>query len=642
MNTFDFAESLEDNFSDYSSSDIDIDDINKLERKLADSRFQTCDEWAVEFDGVAEDVATEYTEKDLPTRNAEPISQSEIYKSIGLQVGNLESKIDVQNRLADTTALTTNAITRQRKGILLGNFDVIKDSSSNRMSNSSKKSGPVEERLYKEENSDPEMDPKLWEKSAINNIELTLQIPMAHEPSKNVPSPSETYSPKISKHPYLDSNEVPSSTILSKSDQDQMLPLKFSEAKDLANSMLETYKHNSRLQVSDLVGPSWCELQYFYRYYKNEFTRTEAMKKGSSIHKVLEDEVSIPLPSTENLSVREDLIAVDLLAMLSSLQVLTLNSLMNVEQALIREFRVYGFFEGILVTGIIDEVSFQYDRPHPEGIEFYDSKHFNDHKDVSTMENSSTMQDVPQHMEMNAESLNSLFCRPRDQKHVHREIRIADSKTRRTCTYPLEAQRQTTYYQLLLYRKMFEDLTNQNFNYEIWAQKMRVNLDLEFSNDLRRDFIEGGPIPETFEAEINYNVKQEDEYYRLLTEMNSLRDIWKVLLMKFSEFRGKLSNQITTVYVWQQDSQIFGGIDYTYNENDLRTYVTDILRYWRAERDPKGVEVEEAYKCRACVFADRCSWRAEKIRESTIRNRNAFRQKISKFGKYSSYPQMIH
>jgi len=49
------------------------------------------------------------------------------------------------------------------------------------------------------------------------------------------------------------------------------------------------------------------------------------------------------------------------------------------------------------------------------------------------------------------------------------------------------------------------------------------------------------------------------------------------------------------------------------------------LGFWKGEREPRGVEVNDAWKCRACEFRDECAWVKERdenmVREARERRR---------------------
>ncbi|XP_056613754.1 exonuclease V isoform X1 [Triplophysa dalaica] len=45
-----------------------------------------------------------------------------------------------------------------------------------------------------------------------------------------------------------------------------------------------------------------------------------------------------------------------------------------------------------------------------------------------------------------------------------------------------------------------------------------------------------------------------------------------------------------------------------FDEAQLREDLKGYLAYWRGEREPKGVDIEEAWKCRSCLYKQTCSW----------------------------------
>ncbi|KAH9854743.1 exonuclease V a 5' deoxyribonuclease-domain-containing protein [Lenzites betulinus] len=129
------------------------------------------------------------------------------------------------------------------------------------------------------------------------------------------------------------------------------------------------------LSVTDLVGPSWCEVQFDYglrqkRYKKLEDRPTSfltaegktiavvqdvaaqndrTVTRGKSIHKVLEREVQPETVAVE-ITTPEERWGLRLINMLASLQILT-------EVGYCREMPVFGVVQDQVVTGIIDEIA---------------------------------------------------------------------------------------------------------------------------------------------------------------------------------------------------------------------------------------------------------------------------------------------
>ncbi|GJC78182.1 exonuclease V [Colletotrichum liriopes] len=53
------------------------------------------------------------------------------------------------------------------------------------------------------------------------------------------------------------------------------------------------------------------------------------------------------------------------------------------------------------------------------------------------------------------------------------------------------------------------------------------------------------------------------------------------------------------------DSQVF-----PMDDRALNLYLDSTMEWWKADRSPRGVQIEEAYKCRMCEFVGDCTWRS--------------------------------
>jgi exonuclease V len=58
-----------------------------------------------------------------------------------------------------------------------------------------------------------------------------------------------------------------------------------------------------------------------------------------------------------------------------------------------------------------------------------------------------------------------------------------------------------------------------------------------------------------------------------------------------------------------------------YETSIIDEYVADEMAWWKGTREAKGVELEEAFKCRICDFAETCAWRLNKVEEATEKSR---------------------
>jgi exonuclease V len=71
----------------------------------------------------------------------------------------------------------------------------------------------------------------------------------------------------------------------------------------------------------------------------------------------------------------------------------------------------------------------------------------------------------------------------------------------------------------------------------------------------------------------------------------------------------RLSPLLTAHYVSSSSgSKFIGSKSIIFNPSFLKSYLYEALAFWRGQRDPKGVLMSEAWKCRVCEFRDECEW----------------------------------
>lgn len=67
--------------------------------------------------------------------------------------------------------------------------------------------------------------------------------------------------------------------------------------------------------------------------------------------------------------------------------------------------------------------------------------------------------------------------------------------------------------------------------------------------------------------------------------------------------------------------RLLGSRSFLFDPDNMQSYLTDQMEWWRGQRDPRGVNIMEAWKCRICDFRDDCSWREEREWAYASRNR---------------------
>jgi len=82
-----------------------------------------------------------------------------------------------------------------------------------------------------------------------------------------------------------------------------------------------------------------------------------------------------------------------------------------------------------------------------------------------------------------------------------------------------------------------------------------------------------------------------------------------------------LSPILRAEFRYAKTGDVIGSELTVYEDQIIDDYVGDEMAWWTGKREAKGVEVEEAFKCRVCDFAESCTWRASKVEEATEKSR---------------------
>ena len=174
------------------------------------------------------------------------------------------------------------------------------------------------------------------------------------------------------------------------------------------------------------------------------------------------------------------------------------------------------------------------------------------------------------------------------------DIDLVELKTRSTRTLPSKAQTDVNVLQVSLYKKLWDDLVAGRTTKDLIKQHTALNIDKEFGTDLMAHISVAG-----------LRCANLDE---MLDEMSA-----KVGTMK-------LIRHCVIEYCHQADASVIALKDVLYDERWVETRLLHSARYWRGEREAVGVDIEEAWKCGRCEFADVCEWRRRRAVECARSN----------------------
>ncbi|KAK1249428.1 hypothetical protein MKX07_002944 [Trichoderma sp. CBMAI-0711] len=374
------------------------------------------------------------------------------------------------------------------------------------------------------------------------------------------------------------------------------------------------------LTVSDLTAGAWCELQYWYtltRLPGGRRTRTPAMQQGSKVHKKLEDEVHTTV-KVEILN-KEDGFGLRLWNLVQGLRTLR-------DTGMTRELEVWGLIDGNLVNGVIDHLS--YDNPNPEFEE-----------ELSSQANETSL---------NQSFISDYFPPPKSSKSSgsSRQIFLTDVKTRGTLSPISPAVIRPAKIQLLLYHRLLSDMAAGKLDYFRVFRRYGLDADERFSDtfmsqigELHDEIFFDTPTssaeesaasqhqnatnnqhaaPQTDNATIDLSPGVPDLLkYGSLRELLALVD--EEIRLTFPRGADSLGPILRVQYVFREDGRELNVHDFPVSKQVLDAYLAGDMSWWKGERRPRGVRIEEAFKCSSCEFSASCRWRRDQDEERVKR-----------------------
>lgn len=360
------------------------------------------------------------------------------------------------------------------------------------------------------------------------------------------------------------------------------------------------------LSVSDLTSGAWCELQYWYtltRLPGGRRTRTAAMRQGSKVHQKLEDEVHTTVRI--EIMTKEDGFGLRLWNLIQGLRTLR-------DTGLTRELEVWGLVDGNLVNGVIDGLS--YDNPNPE----FEEELAQQSSQIDPRQ--STLADYfPSQSSISSAGTN-------------RKIYLTDVKTRGS-TRPVSASMlRPSKIQLLLYHRFLSEMAARKLDFFRVFRRYGLDPDLPFSDtfiaqiaSLHDEVFVDAPTSsagtmESTQSQSIRDASDEDPRDLVSTEpdlirFRSLRELLSLVdsevAQTFPDSEDSVGHMLRVQYVHRIDGRELDVHDFPVSRRALDEYLKNYMNWWRGERDAKGVDMEEAFKCQICEFSSSCSWRQE-------------------------------
>jgi len=336
------------------------------------------------------------------------------------------------------------------------------------------------------------------------------------------------------------------------------------------------------------------------------------MKQGSAVHQVLEDQVHTTIKV--DIKTNEDAWGLRIWNIIQGLKTLR-------ENGMTRELELWGAVDGLVVNGVIDELS--YICPDRE-LEEAEEKG----KAVKVIPaDQTTMTDFLGGKSLENNGL-GVLKNIRDLHKKTSKIYITDVKTRGVRSIPKGASFRPTLMQLMLYHKLLSNLATNQVNPDILFNRYSLDSNAHFSDSFIAQI---GSLNESYYDPLSSPSQSDSTPFStqdsitVLLSHNSLRSLWTLMISEFALTMPlgtkSIGNVLKAEYRAQTDGAILGIKSFLYDEDTVKGYLDDEMRWWKGQREAQGVCVEEAYKCGSCEFFEECSWRKNKIEQATARAR---------------------
>ena len=263
-----------------------------------------------------------------------------------------------------------------------------------------------------------------------------------------------------------------------------------------------------------------------------------------------------------------------------------------------RELEVWGVIDGEVLNGVIDQVS---------------------HKSPNTSFEREL--NLPGSNQESQQASITDYVAP-NQKTIY----LTDVKTRGSDRLPTGKAVRPARVQLLLYRQMLSDMAADKLDYSIIFDRYGLNGEARFSDSFMAQV--GSLHDEVFyDAESEVEGSPNEKTPPDLIAYRSISQIVPLLKAELKETfplgPASISDLLSVEYRHRTDGRLLGNNAFAADQGAIDGYMKYSLEWWRGERKPEGVSIEETYKCGWCEFAEICQWRKDKEKEYLKKKRKA-------------------
>ena len=179
---------------------------------------------------------------------------------------------------------------------------------------------------------------------------------------------------------------------------------------------------------------------------------------------------------------------------------------------------------------------------------------------------------------------------------------LLELKTRKSRSLPGVEQKRGNALQLMLYKNMLDSLTQGRTNHCQFLDVMCLKSSMPLSFSVSEHISESG---------LTDQITTNPQHPHIIT-LGQLANSISVLL---TGLELPPVGTLLVQYEHQFSGDVLGVESVLFDEEWARKEVGFSLQYWLGERDARGVDIEESWKCGSCQFKDVCVWRKKQIIE---------------------------
>ncbi|XP_059829410.1 exonuclease V isoform X1 [Hypanus sabinus] len=176
------------------------------------------------------------------------------------------------------------------------------------------------------------------------------------------------------------------------------------------------------------------------------------------------------------------------------------------------------------------------------------------------------------------------------------ELELRELKTRGQPTLPHAAQRKSHHLQVSVYKLLFEALIKGQLNKDTIIHHLHLQTERSFSSEVM-----------AYAEMIGLSV-------------NTFGDLLDLIFLNLMYAEIPTIDVLKIEYCYQADASVIGTEVVCFEEEWVKKELKYYCSFWKGQREAKGVDIEEAWKCRTCDFADICQWRKKKAEEAAEKN----------------------